>query len=293
MTLLGHDVSVAGDNPWQRKARKLQSEWRHRQGLAAGLHRGVELGSRLRLEDGAPPALRNYMTPDAREQVLRAVADAARSGALLSRPRLWVDCLSSQPACFNLFADLEGDHDLAAAVLAQLWPDQVDVVDQVRFEYSPGRGDAQYTGNRSAFDVFVEATGPKGRGFMGVEVKYHEDMKVKAATDRGYQELARSTGAFREEALADLLRPPQQQLLLDHLLALRMVEVDRNWDWGMFVLLYPSENRACAQVAATYKSGLQAPATFSAVTFEEYLDALHTAGAAPLAAALRARYLGA
>lgn len=291
--MLGVHEAVPGDNPWQRRARRLQSEWRERQGLAAGLHRGVELGSRLTPEGGQPPVLRNYMTPAARRHVLDAVADAPRTGALLSRPRLWVDLLSSQPACFNLFGDLADGRDLATRVWSHLEPDLVAEVHGIDFEHSPGRSDPRLTGNRSAFDVFVQATGPRGRGFVGIEVKYAEDMKVRAATDRGYEELARGTGVYREEALEHLLRPPLQQLLLDHLLALRMVSVDSAmWDWGKFVVLYPSGNTACADSASRYEEGLRDASTFGTITFETYLTALAGAGAARLAADLSARYLG-
>ncbi|MBN9739411.1 hypothetical protein PP1_030995 [Pseudonocardia sp. P1] len=52
-----------------------------------------------------------------RQQVQGAVAEAPSTGALLSRPRLWVDLLPSQPLCFNLFAPLAADLALATATL--------------------------------------------------------------------------------------------------------------------------------------------------------------------------------
>lgn len=48
-------------------------------------------------------ASRNYLTEQARTRVKVAVDEAPKTGAFLSRPRLWVDLLSSQPQCFNLF----------------------------------------------------------------------------------------------------------------------------------------------------------------------------------------------
>ena len=107
--LAEHDVDIRGDNAWQRWARLHQSLWRQKHGLAAGPHRGEPLGSRLAPADGEPPALKNYLSPAAARQVQQAVAAASRTGALLSRPRLWVDLLSSQPLCFNLFGPLALD----------------------------------------------------------------------------------------------------------------------------------------------------------------------------------------
>ncbi len=292
-TLLGHGLPLAADNAWQRKARRLQSQWRERQALAPGLHRGQPLGSRIRLEDGEPPALGNYLTSAAKRQVLQAVEEVTTTRAWLSRPRLWVDLLSSQPLCFNAFGDLAEDQDLASATIGALMPDVVQRVDAVRFEFSPGRGSADYTGNRSAFDVFVEASGPAGRGFVGIEVKYHEDMKVKAATDRGYEAMAREAGIFKGEAVPSLLRPPLQQLLLDHLLAVRFAKAhpDR-WDWGRFAVLYPSENTACSTVVNTYQSRLRDARSFQALTLEMFIEALRHGGGDTLAEQLQQRYLG-
>jgi hypothetical protein len=291
--MLGHDEPVRSDNSWQRTARRLQSMWREGRGLPAGLHNGTPLGSRLTPEDGAPPRLAGYLSDAARAQVQAAVADSPSTGALLSRPRLWVDLLSSQPLCFNAFGNMAEDLDLATAVMAKLLPDAFNEVTGVRFEYSPGRSDARYTGSRSAFDVFVEGVGPRGRGFVGVEVKYHESMQVAAAVDRGYAELARSTEAFLNDAIPALLRPPLQQLLLDHLLALRLQQADADqWDWGAFALLYPRGNDACAAVADSYASALAAPTTFRVITLEEMYGALAEACQEPWVAELRQRYLG-
>ncbi|GAA4832850.1 hypothetical protein GCM10023201_21080 [Actinomycetospora corticicola] len=54
-----HHAWVAGDNAWQREARLRQARWRERQGLDAGLHWGVPLGSRLAEADGLPPRMAN------------------------------------------------------------------------------------------------------------------------------------------------------------------------------------------------------------------------------------------
>ena len=58
------------------------------------------------------------------------------------------------PMCFNLFGDLAGpDPELANAAVRRWWPDAPSVVTEIKFEYSPGRLDPTYLGNRSAFDA--------------------------------------------------------------------------------------------------------------------------------------------
>jgi hypothetical protein len=181
--LKAHHVMVRGDNTWQRQARLMQALWRERAGLKAGEHQGSRLGSRISRADGDPPTLSNFISEPAKRQVLAAVDAAPHTGAFLSRPRLWVDLLSSQPLCFNLFGPLAEEPDLATAALRLVWPQQITRVTDIRFEWSPGRGDARYTANRSAFDVFIGYEGPGGRGFLGIEVKYHEDLTGRPARD--------------------------------------------------------------------------------------------------------------
>lgn len=278
--LRAHDVFVVSDNGWQQRARLLQALWRERQGLPAGPRSATDpslLGSRLRLEDGEPPRLRNYLSAAARGQVLRAVADASTSGALLSRPRLWVDLLSSQPLCFNLFGPLADDLETASLALGAVWPDRITRVTRVAFEFSPGRRDPRYTGNRSAFDVFVEYDGLRGPGFLGVEVKYHENLVVSAAADPEgrYLAMAAGTGAFKTQSEPLLTRPPLQQLWLDHLLALRLSSAHpERWAHGGFVLLYPEDNMLCARAAEQYRECLSDGSTFEGLTLERLVGAI-------------------
>jgi hypothetical protein len=274
-----HNVLVAGDNAWQRRARLGQSLWRQRAGLPAGEHLGKPLGSRLTPADGKPPRLANYLTQAARNQVEAAVIAAPTSGALLGRPRLWVDLLSSQPLCFNLFGPLAEDLDLASAALHIVWPELITRVTDVWFEWSPGRGDRRYTGNNSAFDVFVSYTGPGGKGFLGIEVKYHENLSGTLARDehQRYPAIARRHATFRDEAISELQRLPLQQLWLDHLLALQLradPDDDNVWDEGTFVLLYPSGNTHCVKAAGRYRDCLTDPSSFDARHLEDIVDAI-------------------
>lgn len=288
-----HHAFVTGDNAWQQRARLMQALWRERQCLPAGRHRDAPLGSRLTPADGDRPVLANYVSAAAKRQVEIAVAAAHDSGALLSRPRLWVDLLSSQPLCFNLFGPLAEDLDLATAALRMLWPHIVQVT-EIKFEWSPGRGDERYTGNRSAFDVFVAYRSPTGRGFLGIEVKYHENLRGTVATDptQRYPKIASRHGIFREGALVELQTLPLQQLWLDHLLALQLrASPDDGWDEGTFVFLSPTGNVDCTAAAHRYRHCLTDSATFDVRTLDELVQAVRLATDDPWADAVYERYL--
>lgn len=288
-----HDVDVTHDDAWQQRARLHQSLWRQAQGLPAGDHGNAPLGSRLAPVVAEPPTLANYLSPQAKSQVLEAVTESTKTRALLLRPRLWDDLLSSQPLCFNLFGPLAEDLSLATTTLSLLWPDIKQVTD-IRFEWSPGRDDARYTGNRSAFDVFVAYTGSRGRSFLGIEVKYHEDLSGIPASDPDgrYPRIASRHKVFREDRLTHLSKLPLQQIWLDHLLALQLrANPGDGWDGGSFVLLYPVGNLACATVAADYRRCLSDEATFDVRTLDDLVHAARLSTTASWPDDVYARYL--
>ncbi len=189
--LADHHVLIASDNEFQREARLRQTLWRMKKGLPIGEHRGRQLGSRLAMPF-AEESLANYLTHNIRDVVR---AEVKKTQKLYQAPRIYNDLLSSQPLCFNLFGELQLDLDLATEVFGHLLGEAVRVKG-IAFEHSPGRGDSTFTGDRSAFDVYVtyEANGRKG--FLGIEVKYVEDLGVKEARHRSrYDEIAKKMGS--------------------------------------------------------------------------------------------------
>jgi hypothetical protein len=162
----------ADKSDFQRRARILQSVWRSEQGYEMGIHASGEgmrpLGSRL-VMPWAKDTLANYLSEPIRQVVRHEVMSKEKSqGKLFARPRIFNDLLSSQPLCFNLFGELQQNLALATAVFGDLTSGRVGQVTGIEFEYSPGRGDSRYTGDSSAFDVYVTfQTAPRGRGFIG------------------------------------------------------------------------------------------------------------------------------
>ncbi len=157
--LAAHHVLVRRDNEFQRRARLHQALWREKQRLPMGRHGERLLGSRLAMPF-AQESLANYLSDGVRSVVR---AEVSRAEKLYTAPRIYDDLLSSQPLCFNLFAELALDHALAGQLVGSLLQKHVRVT-AVEFEHSPGRWNRRFTNDGSAFDVFIdfEAEGKTG-----------------------------------------------------------------------------------------------------------------------------------
>jgi hypothetical protein len=290
--LRNHHAFVKSDNPFQRTVRLRQALWRERRGYPIGLHRGVPLGTRLQMPD-AKTHLWNYLTDGIREVVRAEVMGAGRSeGKLFKPPRIFDDLLSSQPLCFNLFGELKRGLALACRVLGRLAPSRVKTVHRIEFEHSPGRRDPRYTADRSAFDVYVEYESIGGKkGFLGIEVKYHEDMNDALASHRErYDQVAQGMGCFHANHLPDLRMKPINQLWRDHMLAGSMLLADGRKE-GTFVVLYPAANSHAAAAIQRYQACLADSSTFATWTLESFVAALEAEGAGGLPGELKDRYL--
>ena len=103
-------------------------------------------------------------------------------GAVIDVERLFANALSSMPLAFNLLGPLALDLDLATAVWRRLLPDFVQTVQRIGFEHSPGRGDARFLGDGTAFDAVVQVITPAGNpATVYIELKYSEGMTGPAA----------------------------------------------------------------------------------------------------------------
>lgn len=266
-----HAVRVESDSMFQRRARLMQSLWRNSKGLPPGLHRGRLLGSRLTPDAAETRA--NFVTPEIGRLVADEVEAAKKpgSGRLIATPRIFENLLSSQPLCFNLFGPLALDPGELGTRVFQ-------------------REDEDGTRDRSAFDVFVEfdaATG--GRGFIGIEVKYHEALgDAPAALRDSYDRIAASMGAFLDPAAPALRKAPLQQIWRDHLLAGALLQ-DR-YETGFFLFLAPRDNDACGAAISTYEDHLANARTFASLHLEDVARTIAECGAGPWIDEVWARY---
>lgn len=246
-----YNVLYEQDTDYSAFARLLQSQWREKKNLPL-----LKYGNYIQT-DIAKTTKANFLTDNIKNLVTNEVARAKKDGSLIGEPRIWNNLLSSQPLCFNLFGELHYDLDLATKYFRQLFPTRIEKVTAVKFEYSPGRGNTDYTGDHSAFDVFIEYCNKGKNGFIGIEVKYVESLreeskKQAADTFRKHEkEYTRLTteNIFKPNAIEFVKQIPLSQIWRDHLLS---IATKKDYDEGFFVFLFPKANTHCQSGVDNY-----------------------------------------
>ncbi len=259
---------------FQRKARILQSLWREEKGYEVGEYRGKKRGNFLPMP-WAKETLSNYLSDTIRQVVQDEVINNPDDDKLYGEPRIFNNLLSSQPLCFNLFAELKVDLHLASEIFRALLPERIKEIIKIEFEFSPGRRNERYIGDRSAFDVYAEFVGNKGeKGFVGIEVKYHENLKDKPSQlKERYLEVAREMNCFKDDCFKILQESPLEQIWRDHLLAGSILQAD-GFDDGFFVFLYPKGNIHCSRAIKDYRNCLTNSKTFEYWVIEDVAKAI-------------------
>lgn len=286
---------------FKREARYQQHLWATDQGIKQfGTHPGRKTSidedapriiNGTKLLDDYAEAGRNFLT-DAIHDVAEDRIKAPVANETLDAQRLRRDLLSSMPMAFNLFGEASlPENEASRLALAELFGVPADSSSEIRFEWSPGRRDARYTRDRTAFDVALILGSDGAQSVVGIETKYHEhsikEPKPKQKSRIAHQhqteflvEKAYASNAFVDGWEDGVLDTDLRQIWRDHLLALTMRSVPEEWTAGTkYVLVYPSGNVSFADAVQRY-AALLVPGgdSFAAFTIEEVLDAAFAHG---------------
>ena len=263
-------------------ARLLQSLWREENKIELKRTYGNFLD-----KEQAYAEQRNFLTPKIKKIVEDELSlNDKRKGdqkKVIKKDRLYENLLASQPLAFNLFAELiTPGYEVANKVFKNLFKYTIQKITSIEFEISPGRRNKKYTGDRSAFDVFIRYEGLNGKGFIGIEIKYAETLLDEPATFKErYKKVAELSGKFSEDGVNELCKMPisLEQIWRDHLLSLSMLPpVNNNFDEGFFVYLFPKENKECLNALVRYfehlKSKNQDEAGLHILHMDKFVEAI-------------------
>jgi hypothetical protein len=244
------ETDYSDNSEFSSNARLLQSIWRVEKGY------DFEKYGNFLKEDFSKKIGANFLTENIFDIVKTEVKNKHIDRKMIKEPRIWNNLLSSQPLAFNLFGELKLNLKLATKVFKTLYPFRnIEKIKTIEFEYSPGRKNPKYTGDGSAFDVFVTYENENSqKGFFGIEVKYAENLKDNPSTHKEtYEIISEKSGVFDLSQIQKLKEKPIQQIWRDHLLTLSLFITNNDYSIGDFIYLYPTKNTECKDGISQYK----------------------------------------
>jgi hypothetical protein len=241
----------AKDDPFKARMRLHQS-WYRAEVLKVPHGRGPKPDSTRKLGNMLQPEAassgRNFLSQQIFEVVRRRV------GPGVEEYRVLHDMLSSQPMCFNLFAPLVDDQDLATDLIRALWAPRVRRVTKVEIEWAPQPA-SEYLDDGTSFDTFIEYkldTG--GLGFLGIETKLTEPFSPGHYDKPTYRRWMTPDAPWRDDAGADVARAAWNQLWRNHLLVWSMLRhPSSRYDEGRCIVVRHPEDARCGDVIAGYR----------------------------------------
>lgn len=281
--LVSHHAWEAADSSYSYrwKLRLLQSLWRQESDFPAQTWYGKLRGARLDISKvKGEDKFKNFLSKTAVEyakQRYESLNDPT------NKDRKAVNLLTSETLCFNLFAELKNNLELASKVLRKMTDNRVHEVIDICFEYSPRSRSFKVTEDKTAFDVYVSFTHKEGkRGFLGIEVKYHENLKGSKRSlpdekkNERYDEITEEMKCFHTEKpeFKDVKEKPSlNQMWRNHLLV-GSYKTECKFDDGVFVFLYPKINEACEEAVEEYRNLLENDDSFMPWTIDCFVETL-------------------
>jgi hypothetical protein len=276
--LVDFSAYVKTDTDFTAYARLLQSKWREKNGYPIGKsQKGTIYGSYIE-EEYAKKNGCNFLTQKIWNIARNEMEKSKSSGALYSEYRFVCNLLTSQSLCFNLFGEFLERKDVLLKIFNEIKPALMDKITEVKFEYSPGRGDKKYLGDHTAFDVFIEYEKNNEKSFLGIETKYVETLSEESNEQAEYnfnrhiqyRKITESCGLFKPEITNEIKKPPYSQIWRDHLLSISLKNgKGKKYNNGYFVYLYPFNNSECRSGIKGYMNFLEKPETN---IFELYVE---------------------
>jgi len=249
----------AKDSPFAARMRLHQSWYRARIlgvpcGTGPNRNSSAFYGNMLTQEDGARGL--NFLSPVIFDIARRSVA---KGKGAIEPFRLFHNMLSSQPMCFNLFAPLVDNLDLATRLWRLVLPNEVNRVLGVLIEYAP-QPPGEYLDDKTAFDAYVEYERLDGKlAFVGIETKLTEPFGRSHYDGPSYRRWMHGPGSpWRQDARDKVADKSHNQLWRDHLLAWAMLNHRcRPYERGLLMLVRHPDDGDCAAIVRGYRKLLR------------------------------------
>lgn len=244
----------------------LQSKWRNKKGYPIASNDGTTNYGHFMETGFAVNEKANFLTENIRKLVIETLETKE-----IVQEYIYENLFSSKSLSYNLFGELNFNHDLATSLFKNVFPKavsrfseklpEIGKVTSVLFDHSPYKTNNNFAEAPSYFDVFIEYISNDGKkGFIGIDVKYAETLleetekasEISKKYEHNYLKLA-TEDLFLQEHLDKFKKPPLFQLWHKHLLSLSILR-NHLYEEGFFLFLFPNGNEECYKEASQYRS---------------------------------------
>ncbi len=218
---------------------------------------------------GGETTNKNFLTDTIASVVHDTIRNHQGSGhGIIEEGRLFNNLLSSQPLCFNFFAELREDKVFALQALNGLGF-HISEVRDVIFEYAPTEN---YTTDNSAFDVAIEVARGEESGLIGLECKYTDSFSSKEYDKPAYREIFQKSNVFEKEY--DTYRASSyNQLFRNQLIAEALLQNSR-YDFVITGLFCHRDDKA-VETGVEFQSMLDGrDEVFKVITYQDFIEAI-------------------
>jgi len=221
----------------------------------------------------------NFLTPEIFEYAKKRVAEKLLEETI-EPYRLFNNMLSSQPMCFNLFVPLmfaaERGEEWVTSVIDSLFPQRnIEWVESVRIEFIPLPASV-YTGDKSAFDAFVEYRSLDGStGIIGIETKYTDRLGKNPGSNLPRAlESARNSKCFTSGGM-EMLEKGASQIARNFLLT-EAYRMRHGMSASLSLVLSPAEDVSGVKEIEQFKMHLneEGRSRISHLSLERFVEAV-------------------
>ncbi len=218
---------------------------------------------------GGESTNKNFLTAQTATVVHDTIKYHRDSGyGIIQEDRLFNNLLSSQPLCFNFFAELKNDKVFALKILNGLGF-QLSEVRDIIFEYAPTEN---YTTDNSAFDVAIEVARNSKSGLIGLECKYTDSFSSKEYDKPAYRDIFKKSNVFVKDY--DIYKSSSyNQLFRNQLIAEALLQ-NRNYDFVITGLFCHRDDKAI-ETGVKFQSMLDGRGeVFKIITYHDFIEAI-------------------
>lgn len=210
---------------------------------------------------------KNFLTEHASNAVEKTLQKRLEEHTgLMEQDRLFNNLLSSQPLCFNFFAELMVDKHFGLRVLQIWWPELI-ALKNVIFEFAPKE---RYTGDNSAFDIAFEVASEEGSGLIGLECKYTDSFSSTQYDKPAYKEIFGKSHAFATK-YDHYIASKYNQLFRNQLIAESLIQ-NKRYDFVLTGLFCYEQDSNAIETGQELQQMLIKPESFKIITYRNFIE---------------------